>query len=162
MSAEQAQQFRFLGGELGGSVVNHEHLLLGVEGEFANLVHGDFFAFLALYAAQNGFDAEHQFLHAERLGDIVVGSDFKAFEDVFFKRFCSKENDGYIADNGAYFLSQLESVFFRHHHVEHAQVVFALEECFVAAFTVGKEVGVEALCLEIFAQEHAEVFVVLA
>ena len=162
VGAEQREQLALLGGELGDFVFKHEHLLLGVEGEFAYLVHCHLFAFLAFYAAQDGLDAEHEFFHREGLGDIVVGADFEAFEDVFLERFCGKEDDGHLGIDGAYLLSQGKAVFLRHHHVKDADVILAFEEGFVSVLAIGIEVGVEPFGLEVFTQEHTEIFIVFA
>ena len=155
MGTQEAQQLTFLGGEFGDLVVNHEHLLLGVKGELANLIHGNFFALFALYAAEDSLDAEYQFFHGERLGDVVVGTDFEALKDVFFERLGGQEDDRHFVVEGADFLRKGEAVFLGHHHVEHADVVFAFEESFVAGFAVAVEVSVKALGLEVFAQQHA-------
>ena len=162
MGAEQAEQFAFLGGEFFGLIVGNEHLFLGIESEFANLIHGHFFALFALHASQNSFNAHHQFLHAEGFGDIVVGTDFKSFQNVFFQGFGSEENDRHLAIDGAHFLSQLEAVFFRHHNVEYTNVVFPFQKSFVATFAICIQIGIEALCLQIFSGEHAKIFIVFA
>ena len=162
MRAQEAEQFRLLGGELGDLVADEEHLLLGVEGELAYLVHGNLLALLALDAAQDSLDTEYELFHRERLGDIVVGADLEAFEDIVLERFCGEEDDRYFGVDGTDFLSEGKTVFLGHHHVENADVVLSFEESLVSGFTVDKEVGVAAFGLEILAKEHAEVFVVFA
>ncbi len=61
--AEQAEQFRLLGSELGHLVVDKKYLLLSVEGKLAYLIHCNLLALLALDTAQDGLDAKHEFLH---------------------------------------------------------------------------------------------------
>ena len=155
VGAEQTQQLALLGGQLGHLVVDHKHLLLGVKGELADLVHRDFLALFALYAAQDGLNAEYEFLHGERFGDIVVGTDFEAFEYVVLQRLGSEEYDGDFGVDRADFLGESETVLLGHHHVKDAQVVLAFQESLVAGFAVGVEVGVESFGLEILAQQHA-------
>ena len=79
VGTQQTQKLRLFGGELGNFVVNHQHLLLGVEGEAADFIHCHFLPFLTFNAAQDGFDAEHQLFHRERFCYIVVGSDLETF-----------------------------------------------------------------------------------
>ena len=155
VGAEEAQKLALLGGQLGHLVIDHEHLFLGIKGELADLVHRDFLALLALDAAQDGFDTEHQLLHGEWLSDVVVGTDLEAFEDIVLERLGSEEYDGDFGVDRADFLGESESVLLGHHHVEDAQVVLAFKESLVAGFAVGVEVGVESFCLEILAQQHA-------
>ena len=83
MCAQEAQEFGFLCGKFCYLVIDEKHLFLGIESEFTNLIHGNFFAFLAFDTAKDGFDTEHKFLHRERFGDIVVRTDLESFEDVF-------------------------------------------------------------------------------
>ena len=83
MGTEQTEELGFLGGKFGHLIVDQEHLLLSIECELTYLVHCEFLALLALDATENGFDTEHEFLHREGFGDIVVGTDFEAFENVF-------------------------------------------------------------------------------
>ena len=119
MSAKQAQQFRFFCGKFGVLVADRENLFLGVEGKLSYFVHCNFFSPFPFYSTQNGFDTEYQLFHAERFGDVVVGSDFETFENVFFQRFCGQEDNGYFTVYGTYFLCQSESVFLGHHHIEY-------------------------------------------
>ena len=162
MSTEKAEEFGFLSGELGDFVADEEHLLLGIESEFSDLIHGYFLAFLAFHAAQDGLDTEHELFHGEGLCDVVVGTDLESFENIVLKRFSSKENDGYFGVDGTDFLREGKTVFLGHHHVENADIVLSFEESLVSGFAVDKEVGVAAFGLEILAKEHAEVFVVFA
>lgn len=109
---QQAQKFAFLCGKLGDFVIDHKHLLLCVECELADFVHRDFLAFLAFDTAQYGFDAEHQFFHGEWFGDVVVGTDFEAFEYVVFERLGGEEYDGDFGVDRTDFLCESESVLF--------------------------------------------------
>ena len=122
-------------------------MLLGIECELTNLVHGNLFALLALYTAHDSINAHHELFHREWLGDVIVGTNLETLENVFFKRFGSEEDYGDFAVDGADFLCELETVFLGHHDVEHANVVLALEEGLVAALAIGIEVGIVALGL---------------
>ncbi len=162
MCAQEAQQLAFLGGEFGDFVTDNQSLLLGVEGEFADFVHRYLLAAFSFHATENGFDTEHELFHRERFGDVVVGTDFEAFEDIVFKGFGGKEYDGYLGVHVADFRGERETVLLRHHDIKDADVVFSFKESLVSAFTVDEEVGVVAFCLKVLAQKHAEVLVVFA
>lgn len=134
MCAEQAQEFALLGGEfLRGLAVLHlgfefgadalcigfvatgvaENLLLGVEGVvLTDVVEGAFAVLLALHATENGVDAEGEFFHREGLGEVVVGTDAEAFENVFFQGFGREEDDGHFGVGQTDFLCQGEAILF--------------------------------------------------
>lgn len=109
--AEQRQQFRLLGGEFCHLVIDHQYLFLSVESEFTYLVHGNFFSFLTLDAAQDGLDAHGELFHGEGLGDVVVGAEFEAFEDVFLERLGGEEDDGHIGVECADFWASVKPSF---------------------------------------------------
>ena len=162
MCTQQAQQLALLGGEVVAAVIGEEHLTLCVEGEFADFVNGHFLTLLALDAAQNGLDAHDQLLHAEGLGDVVVGTDFETFEDILLEGFGCEEDDGHIAVDGTDFLSQLVAVFLGHHHVKQADVILAFKESLVTGLAIGKQFGFKALVLEVLTGEGSQILVVLA
>ncbi len=137
MRAEQSQQFVLLGGQFALFVADGEQLLLCVEGEPADVVECRLLVLLATYTAQDGLDAEYQFLHREGLGDVVVGTQFEAFENVLLQRLGSEEDDGYLGIGRADLLCQCESVFLGHHHVEHADVELGLQESLETGLAVG-------------------------
>ena len=83
--AEQVEQFTLFGGQFGGHVAVGEELLLRVEGVDAEMVEGAQAVFLPLDATQDGLDAEGEFLHGEGLGQVIVGTNFEAFEDVLLQ-----------------------------------------------------------------------------
>ena len=66
VGAQKAEKFGFLGCQLGHFVADHQHLLLGVESEFADFIHGDFFPLLAADTAQDCLDTEHKKSEAKR------------------------------------------------------------------------------------------------
>ena len=182
--AEQAEEFAFLGGELLRCfAVLHfrfkfradalsvgfvaagvaENLLLRVEGVvLTDVVERAFAVFLALYATENGVDAEGELFHGEGLGEVVVSTYAEAFEYIFFERFGGEEDDGHFGVGQADLFGQGEAVLLGHHHVEDTEIVFAAEKFAVALFAVVAEHGVVAFGQKIFAEEHAEVLVVLA
>ena len=162
VNAEQAEQFALLGGEFRYLLAAREGLLLRVEGETTHFVDHAVARLLSAHAAQNGFDAEGEFFHGEGLCEIVVGTYAEAFEDVFLERFGGEEDEGHFVVDLADVLSEGEAVFLRHHHVEHAEVVLSFAESAEACLAVGIEFGVVAFCLQIFAEQHTEVFVVFA
>ena len=113
-------------------------------------------------SAEYCFNTEHQFFHREGLGDVVVGAELEAFQYVFLQRLGCKENDRHVGVGLSDFLCQCESVFLRHHHVEHADVELGLHECFVASVAVGAQFCHVTFGLQILAKKHTQVFVILA
>ena len=162
MRAEQAEEFAFLGGELLRFAILCERLLLCIEEERTDGVLRAFTVTLATYTAQDSLNAEGQFFHRERLGEVVVGTDFEAFKHIFFECFSGQEHDGHLRVGHTNLFGKSETVFFGHHHVEDAEIVFATQKFAIAFFTIAAQHGVIALCLKIFAKEHTEVFIVLA
>ena len=162
MRAEQPEEFAFLGGKLLRFAILYERLLLCIEEERTDGVLRAFTVTLATYTTQDSLNAEGQFFHRERLGEVVVCTDFEAFKHIFFECFCCQEHDGDFGVGHTNLFGQCEAVLFGHHHVEYAEIVFATQEFAIAFFTIAAQHGVIALCLKIFAKEHTEVFIVLA
>lgn len=133
-----------------------------VEGVASDVVVCLFACGFGVSASENGFDAEGEFFHGEGFCDVVVGTDFESFEYVVLECFGSEEDDGYLLVDVSNFACECESVFFWHHDVEYADVVVVVEEGVESGFAVGGEFGVVAFGEEVFAEEHAEVFVVFA
>ena len=152
VSTKEAQQLALFGGELGRHVINNEHLFLGVESELTYLIHSNLFSFLSLYAAHDGIDTHHELFHREWLGDIVIGTNLEALEDVFLKCFSGEEDYRHLAVDGADFLGELETIFLGHHDIKHANVVLAFKEGLVATLAIGKEVGIITFGLKILSQ----------
>ncbi len=160
--AEETEEFAFFGGEFRLGFSAGKNLLLCVEGEGANLVVQAVAILLSSDASQDGFDAEGEFLHGERLGQIVVSTNSETFEDVIFERLGGEEDDGHFLGGLSDVFGEAETVLLRHHDVEHAEVKFVQREGTIACFAVGAEFCVIAFCLKIFTKQHAEVFVVFA
>ena len=139
MRAEQGQQLILLRGELCLLIADAEQLLLGVEGEMTDVVDGRLLRLLSLGTAHDGLDTQHEFFHGERLGDIIVGTNLKAFEDIVLQGFGGQEDDGHLRTSGTDLLSQGEAVLLRHHHIEHADIELGLEEGLEACLAVGTE-----------------------
>ena len=140
-----------------------ENLLLGVESiVLTNVVEGAFAVLLALDATKDRLDAEGEFFHRERLGEVVVGTDFESLEDIFFERFGREEDDRHFGICETDLLRQGETILLGHHYVENAEVIFAAEKFTISLFAVVAKHGIIAFCQEIFAEEHAEILVVLA
>ena len=81
-----------------------------------------------LIALNTDTNAEYEFFHRERFRDIVVCSDFEAVQYVSLQCFCREEDDRYLGVQLPDFTSQCKAVFFRHHNVKHADVVFVFHE----------------------------------
>ena len=161
VAAEQGQELVLLRGELGLLLADGEQLLLGVEGELTDAVYGRLLGLLALRAAQDGLNTEHELLHGEGFGDIVVGTNLEAFEDILLKRLGGQEDDGHVGIGRADLLCEGEAVFLGHHHVEHTDVELGLQEGLEACIAIGAELSDKAFCLQILTKQHSEVFVIL-
>lgn len=160
--AEETEEFALFGGEFRLGFSAGKNLLLCVEGKGANLVVQAVAILLSSDTAQDGFDAEGEFLHGERLGQIVVSTNSESFKDVVFERLGGEEDDGHFLGGLSDVFGEAETVLLRHHDVEHAEVKFVQREGTIACFAVGAEFCVIAFCLKIFTKQHAEVFVVFA
>ena len=97
VAAKEGEQLVFLCGELCLLVADGEELLLCVERESSEAVSRALFVFLSSYAAEDGFNTEHEFFHREWFGDIVVGTDLETVEDVFLEGLGGKEDDRNLA-----------------------------------------------------------------
>ena len=95
-------------------------MLLGVEGVDADGADGLGLVRLSAHAAQDGFDAQDDDVHAEGLGDVVVGTDFETGANVFDECLGGEEDEGDVLVHFADALGQCESVHLGHHHVEDA------------------------------------------
>ena len=161
MLAEEREELALLGGEFGLLITPHEELVLGVEGEGSELVSQRALGLLATYAAQDGLHAEHQFVHTEGLGDVVVSPNLEALEDVFLEVLGGEEHDGDFGIEEPHLTRQLEAILAGHHDIKHTEVVMPLAEGTVALFAIQTEVGLIVLGLQVFAQQHAQALVVL-
>ena len=143
-----------------GLSANSEDHGRGIDGDVADLERAG--RKRALEAAEHGFDAGYEFARAERLGNVVVGSDLEAEDAVGFAAFGGEENyrhgseAGSLADSAAEF----EAVFAGDHDVEH-------EQRRTLAFGVGDDgraVGIdadgEAVVFEVVANEAGNVGIV--
>ena len=160
--AEKSKEFSFLGGEFHVLVTDGEGLLLSVELEFANLTQCVVLVLLTHYATEDSLDTENHHIHAEWLGDVVVGTDFETFTDVFSECFGCEENEWSFRANLVDFACKRETVHLWHHHVEDAEVVMVGHEGVITFFTVSAKLCLETFCFEVFAEEHTEVFIVFA
>lgn len=104
VSAEEAEEFGLLSGEFCDFVVEDKDLFLGVEGELANLIRSNLFAFLAAHTSEDSLNAEHELLHREGFCDIVVGAYLEALENVLFDCLGGEEDDRHFGVDGTYLL----------------------------------------------------------
>jgi hypothetical protein len=118
-------------------------------------------AVAGLLTAQNGLDAEQQFLGIEGLGDVVVSAHFEALQNIFFHASGRQKNDRDIGVLFADFPRQGKAVFFRHHHIEDAQVEKSVAKRHGAFFAVGCGGQQVSVHFEVRAQHFSEVGIVL-
>src|SRR5258708_351149 len=117
----------------------------------------------ALKAAQHGLDAGHKLARAERLGDVVVGSDLKTKHAVRLAALGSQKNHRHgrearsLPDGAAKF----KSVLARNHDVED-------EQRRALALSVGNYIGAvginahrKAIVLQVMANEAGNIGIVL-
>jgi hypothetical protein len=116
----------------------------------------------ALETAEHGFDAGDEFARAERLSDVVVGSDLEAEDAIGFAALGGEENyrDGSEAHGLADGAAEFEAVFAGDHDIEH-------EERRTLALGVGDDVGAvgidahgEAIVLQVMANEAGNIGIV--
>ena len=162
MTAEEREEFVLLRGKLCLLVIKGEELLLGVKGETTYLILCALLRLLAVHAAQDSLNTEHEFLHGERLCDIIVCTYLKSLQNVFLQLACREEDDRHIGIGLTYLRGQLEAILLRHHDIKHANIILCLEESTIACFAIGTEVRFITLCLEILSKQHSKVLVILA
>src|SRR5271155_3701290 len=90
VAGEVIEQAKLGGGGGDGLSANGEDHGGGVDGDFADLKRAG--RERTLKAAEHGFDAGDEFARAERLGDVVVGSDLETEDAVGFAAFGGEEN----------------------------------------------------------------------
>ena len=139
-----------------------EQLLLGIEGEATDAVHGALLVLLAAYTTEDGLNTEHELLHREGLGDVVVGTELEALENVFLQRLGGQEDDGNLGIGLTNFLSQRETILLGHHYIEHADVELGLQEGLETGLTISTQLCLIALSGQILTQQHTEVLIVLS
>lgn len=66
--------------------------------------------------------AEFEFFNAERFGNIVVATQFEAFNTLFLRDMRGKDDDRGVVVNLADVLQQAESVFALEHDVDDAEI----------------------------------------
>ena len=116
---------------------------------------------LATNTAQDSFNTEHELLHREWLGDIVVGTNLEAFEDVFLQLLGGQEDDWYVGVSLTNLGCEGEAIFLWHHHIEHTDVILGLEELSIAYLSVWAECCCIAFSLKVLTKEHTQILVVL-
>src|SRR5260370_16288795 len=90
MAGEIIEQSKFGGGGGNRLSTNGENHGSGIDGDVSDFERTG--RQRALKAAQHGLDAGHKLARAERLGDVVVGSDLKAKHAVRLAAFGSQKN----------------------------------------------------------------------
>ena len=98
--------------------------------------------------SDEGFEANHQFLHAKGFAKVVVGSEFKTMHHVFGGSTCGEEEDGNVWVVLTKTFHHVETIHAGHHHVGDKDVGM---ECVVhpqALFAVVSNVDGEALLVE--------------
>ena len=126
------------------------------------MIEGALLVLLTTHATQDGLDTEHEFLHGEGLGNIVIGTKFEALKDIFLQCLSRQEDNGDFSIGGTDFLCQCEAVLLGHHHIEYADIELSLQESLEASLAVGAEFCLIALGGQILTEQHAEVLIILA
>ena len=147
------------------AIVGKEQLL----GEGVELVVADDKQVLSIFGdrglcdastSDEGFEANHQFLHAKGFAQVVVGSEFKTMHHVFGGSTCGEEEDGNVWVVLTKAFHHVETIHAGHHHVGDENVGM---ECVVhpqALFAIVSNIDGEALLVErVFDDESEGVFV---
>ena len=104
---EEFQQAEFLGSEI-DELVTFEELVRGfVEGEVAEGLEFGFFFFVS---SEEVTGTGHEFADGEGLGDVVVGTEVEAADDVFFLAEGSEHKNRHIEVFAAEGLADFEAV----------------------------------------------------
>ena len=162
MSTEKSKKLILLGCQLGLLITDGKQLLLCIEGKLTDVVHGRFLGLLATYTAKDSLYTEHQFLHRERLGDIIVSTYLEAFQNILLQSLGSKEYDWQICRLLANLLSQGKAILLRHHHIEYGNIILVLGELLEACLTVRAQCCSKALGLQILTKQHTQILIILA
>ena len=120
---EELQEAEFLRGEGNICAAAEEAVGDGVEAAIAELIRGGGGGM----AAEEGLRAGDEFADAEGLGDVIVGAEIEAADDVFLLALCGEHEDGhgefFRADGAADF----KAVEAREHDIEDDEVRGAVE-----------------------------------
>ena len=133
---KQSEKFRFFGSQLRLLAFCSQNLFLSIESKLTDLVDIAFFVLLSTNTSQDSFNSESQLFHTEWFRDIIIRTNLKSFQDIFFQRFCSQEDDRYLSIRSTDILCQRKAILFRHHNVKHAQVIFILQESLITGFSI--------------------------
>src|SRR5690606_1998260 len=87
-----------------------------------------------LREAQKVVDPHDEFLHTERLPDVVITSDFEAFDQVLCLHFCSDENYRCVRGDCSYFTRNSIAIDTGKHDIEYTDV---RRECFESGERLG-------------------------
>ncbi len=111
--------------------------------------------------AQHGMDARHQFARVERFGQVIVGTHFQADDAVDVVALGGQHDDRDRVLRPAQAPAHRQTVFARHHQVEHDQVEALAREQFVHGGGVLGDVNAEALLGQVAVEQVAQPQVVI-
>src|SRR5260221_3181616 len=104
-------------------------------------------------ATQQGVDARQEFLHGERLGEVIIGPHVEARHTVFNRSACREHQHGRHNVFGAHLTADFESVNAGHHHIKNHHIVGITEGKIKTGVPVVRQVDGVALFQQDAAQQ---------
>ena len=112
-------------------------------------------------AAKHRVDARQQFARVEGLGEIVVGADFQADDAVNVLALGGQHDDGRTVIGGPQTAANRQTVFARHHQIEHDQVNRVAQHDSVQRLAVFGQYDLEAFLGQVTTQQVTNAGVVI-
>jgi hypothetical protein len=116
--------------------------------------------FSGLGATQNGTDAGNQFARIKRLGKIIVGANFQAYNSVYIFSARGKQQDR-NPRRVPYSPQNVEAVHAGQHYIQHDQQVISIQGAIQTAVAVVSRLDLKTLGLKILSHQAAQLYVVV-
>ena len=117
-----------------------------------------FFRLSRLSAAQQGAHAGEQFHESERLGEVIVGAGFEAFDAIVHLAARAENQDRRAGAAAADPLEDFEAVHIRQHQIENHQIVVGILAVLKSFCAVLGDIDGIARTLEATAEEISDSF----
>jgi hypothetical protein len=135
--AEKKEEVSLFLGEVDRLIVYVDFQVREGKSQFSNLISNRFFAPELFGPAKEDLHSQDEFLHAEWLDDIVIGSALESFDLIFFHGFGGNKEDGYDIAFHPDLLGYGKTVFGRHHDVQKTNIELLLLELLQRFIPVG-------------------------
>src|SRR6218665_248861 len=145
-----------------GFLFSYKFIFVRVEYKPANGDIGLRITYDHFISSQENLHPGKQLFHAEWLHNIVVTTSGKTFQFVFFKRFCSQEQNRDPVTFLPDLFGKTESVPVRHIHIQDAEVRIALLKMFPGSFSIGAIDNLVARFFKIVFNNKSQLQVILS